>query len=182
MELSSFKPRQPLSISKVLHSALDYILDYIASTVRCELYKTFYIGFYTIFDAISHLLKVLGGIPTHQAVMQAAMINASAVHFYLGKGVGWSLLDSTVDIAREQSCLGDGMFEDMFDHEEGEAGGELGYRKLVRYMNDFGFGGDGLGVGIGDLKGGVWRPYSEREEWDEEDRMDVDTYDDGDSD
>ena len=113
--------------------------------------------------------------------MQAAMdINPSAVYFYLGKGGRVEyVLDATVDIAREQSCLGDGTFEDTFDCEEGEEGGDLGYRKLEKCVNDLEFGTVRLGVGIGNLQGGVWGPYVDRQE---EEGMDVDVYDDSDSD
>ena len=178
MELSSFKPRQPLSASELLHSALEYL----PSTLQREIYKTFYVGFSTIFDAIAQVLKTPTGIPTPHVVIQAAMdIDPSAVHFYLGKGGKVEyVLDAMVNIAREQSSLGDGTFEDTFDHEEGEEGGDLGYRKLVRCANDLEFGGVRLGVGIGE--GVEWGPYVYREEWEEEEGMDVDEYDDSDSD
>ena len=176
MELSSFKPRQPLSAAELLHPALEYL----PPALQREIYKTFYIGFSTIFDAIAHVLRTPTGIPTPHAVMQAAMdIEPSAVNFYLGKGGKVEyVLDATVNIAREQSCLGDGTFEDTFDHEEGEEGGDLGYRKLVRCANDLEFVGVRLGVGIGE--GVEWGPYVDREAW--EGGMGVDEYDDSDSD
>ena len=87
--------------------------------------KTFYIRFSTIFDAIAQVLKVPGGIPTPQTVMQAALdIEPSAVQFYLGKGGKVEyVLDATVNSAREESCLGDGALKNTLDHEEGEEGG-----------------------------------------------------------
>ena len=138
MELDSFEPRQALSAAELLHPALEYL----PPALQREIYKTFYIGFSTIFDAIAHVLRAPGGIPTPHAVMQAALdIEPSAVHFYLRKGGKVEyVLDATVNSAREESCLGDGTFEDTFDHEEGEEGGDLGYRKLVLCANDLEFG------------------------------------------
>ena len=174
MELDSFKPRQPLSAAELLHPALEYL----PPALQHEIYKTFYIGFSTIFDAIAQVLKARGGIPTPLAVIQAAMdIEPSAVQFYLRKGGKVEyVLDATVNNAREESCLGDGTFEDTFDHEGGE-GGELGYRKLAKCANDLEFGAVRLGVGIGE--GVVWGPYIDRDE--EEEDMDVDEYDGSDS-
>ena len=110
-------------------------------------------------------------------------INLSAVNFYLGKGGRIEyVLDATVDIAREQSSLGDGNFEDIFDRDAGADGEPLGYRELARCANDLEFGGVRLGVGIGN-SGCVWGPYVDREEWEEEEGgMEVDEYDDSDSD
>lgn len=172
MDLSSFKPYQPLSAFELLHCAFDYI----PPAIRREIYKTFYIGFYTIFEAISHVLKT-PGIPTPQAVVAAALeLNARAVQFYLAKGgkVEYAL-DATVDSAREQSSLGDGTFEETFDCDEEEGGGRLGYRKLRMCGNDLGFEVVRWGVGLGT---GAWGPYEDREE----EGMDIDDYDDGDSD
>jgi hypothetical protein len=165
-EVSSFKPRQPLSTSEIFLSALDYI----PPAFRQEIYKTFYIGFYTIFQAIAHVLKT-PGISTPQAVMAAALeLNPSAVQFYLAKGGKVEyVLDATVDTAREQSNIGDGTFEDTFDIDEGDLDGEgqLGYRKLKVCRNDLEFGIVRWGVGIA---GVVWGPYYEEPEG-----MDVDS-------
>ena len=169
-DLAFFNPRQPLSGSDLFfHPALDYI----PSALRQEIYKTFYIGFYTIFDAISHVLKT-PGIPTPQAVMAAALqLNGKAVQFYLGKGGKVEyVLDATVDTAREQSSLGDGTFEEMFDYDEEREGGErLGYRKLVVCENDLKFGVVRWGVGLGEFERGPY--YEDREE----EGMDVDDSD-----
>jgi len=55
MDLSSFKPRQPLSTAELLHSAFEYL----PPALQREIYKTFYIGFSTLFDAIAHVLRAL---------------------------------------------------------------------------------------------------------------------------
>lgn len=163
MGLSTFKPRQPLSASELIHPALDYI----PSTVRRQ-NKTFYIGVFTIFNAIAQILKT-PSIPTPQAVVAVALVfNAEAVQFCLDKGGKVEyVLDAMVDVARGESCLGDGTFEDTFD-QEGE-GGKLGYRGLERCVNDMEFGGVGLGVGIGEAR---WGPYVDKEEWEEDVEMD----------
>jgi hypothetical protein len=169
MDLSTFRPAQLLSTSNLFHPALGYI----PPTLRRQK-KPFYIGVSTILDGIAHVLKTPSGIPTPEAVMTAAMdINAGAVQFYMGKGGRVEyVLDAVVDVAKGESSLGDGTFEDTFDHEEGEEGGQLGYKKLERCANDLEFGGVRLGVGIGDSEGFAG-PYVDREEF-EEDEMDVD--------
>jgi hypothetical protein len=168
MDLDSFQPHQPLSASSLVHSSLDYI----PPTVRRVIYKTFYIGFFTIFDAIAHVLKTPNGIPTPPAVMQAAMdIHASAVQFYLGKGGRVEyVLDGTVDIAREQSSVGDGTFEETFDCDAGEDGKPLGFKELERCANDLEFAGVRLGVGLRESVG--WGPYVDREGMDDDSDLD----------
>ena len=79
------------------------------------------------------------------------------------------VLDATVHIAKEQSSLGDGTFEETFDVDEEEDAVKLGYRTLERCANDLEFGGVRLGVGISE---GFDGPYL-----DEEEGMDVDGYD-----
>ena len=173
METPSFKSRQPLSPFEFLPCALDYV----PSAVRQEMYKTFYVGFYTIFDAISQVLKT-PGIPTPQAVMaEALQLDPRAVQFYLGKGGRVEyVLDAIVNTAREQSNLGDGTFEETFDCDEEEGGGgRLGYRKLVKCGNDLEFEVVRRGVGLGAVKMG---PYDD----DDGEGMDVDEYDDSESD
>jgi len=71
-----------------------------------------------------------------------------------------------------------GIAEDLRDRQNKDGITLLGYRKLERFANDLGFGGVRLGVGIGNSDV-VWGPYSDREE---EEGMDVDEYDDSDSD
>ncbi|KIM49897.1 hypothetical protein M413DRAFT_439023, partial [Hebeloma cylindrosporum] len=176
-EESSFKPRQPLSASELFHSSLDYL----PVPLQREIYKSFYVGFYTIFDGISRILRTPNAIPTPQAVRTAALdIDPRAVSFYLGKGGQVEyVLDATVDISKEQSSLGYGTFEETFDVDESEEGEEgLGYRKLVKCANDLEFGGVRLGVGL--AAGVRWGPYYTDIE--EEEGMEVDEYDDSDSD
>jgi len=103
MDLSTFKPCQPLSASELIRPTLGYI----PSTRRQK--KTFYIGFFTIFDATAQILKT-PGISTPQVVAEVAwVLNAEVVQFYLDKGgeVEYAL-GTVVDIARVESCLGDG--------------------------------------------------------------------------
>ena len=117
MEIPSFTRGKPLYSSEFLH----YAFDYISLAVRREIYKTFYIGFDTFFEAVSNVLETTCGVPTPQAVMAAAReLNTSAVQFYLRKrGRVEYVLDAIVGRAKEQSSLGDGTFEEAFDCDEG---------------------------------------------------------------
>jgi hypothetical protein len=72
--------------SKIRLRRRDIFVWYV--TIR-KVQQTFYVEFLTIFNTVVHALKTPTGIPTPQAVMQAAMdISPSAVHFYVGKGEG----------------------------------------------------------------------------------------------
>ena len=178
MEVPAFTRGQPLSASDLTLFALDYI----PLSLRQKIYKTFYIGYHTIVEAISHVLKS-DRIPTPQAVLDAAFeLNAGAVQFYLRKGGKVEyVLDAIVSTAREQSNLGDGTFEDTFDCDDddegdlggGGGGGGLGYRDLSACRNDLEFGVVRWSVGIG----GQWGPYYEE---DGEYGMDLDDEDDSD--
>ena len=176
MELPLFTRGKPLSASELLYSSIDYV----PPPLRQQIYKTFYIGFCTIFEAISLVLETpASGIPTPEAVMAAALeLKASAVQFYLGKGGKVEyVLDAVIDIAREQSNLGDGTFEDTFDRDEGEEEGGIRhrYRELEACRNDLEFGIVRWNVGLR----GTGGPYYEKEE---EDGMDLDEDDDSDLD
>jgi hypothetical protein len=183
MDLSLFKPHHPLSTSELYHSALEYI----PPTVRREIYKTFFVGFYTIFRAICNILETPGQnrIPIPQVVLAEAMaLDARAVQFYMGKGGKVEyVLDATVDSAKEQSSLGDGTFEETFENDvsEGEGGerNDAGYADLGKCSNDLEFNIVRRNIGLGaDVS---WGPYdSDREE---EDGMKVDDdYSDSDCD
>ncbi|KAJ3501261.1 hypothetical protein NLJ89_g9416 [Agrocybe chaxingu] len=182
MEEDLFESRRPLSSAELLYSTLDYV----PLAIRQEIYKTFYVGFYTIFHAISLVLgrqpQGPASIPTPQVVLTEALtLDPRAVQFYLGKGGKVEyVLDATVDIAREQSALGDGTFEETFDNDEvGGEGGEERYVELPKCANDLEFGIVRRNLG---LAGGlVWGPYHERDE-DSEDGMEVDDDDDDDDD
>lgn len=171
-DMPSFTRGQPLSASEFLHFAFDYI----PPALRQEIYKAFYIGFHTIFKAVSQVLKT-PGIPTPEAVMAAGLeLDPGAVNFYLGKGGKVEyVLDAIVDTAREQSSLGDGTFEETFDYDEGDSeedgAGRIGYRELRACRNDLEFGIVRWSVGLRGPSG----PYE-----DEEVEMDVDDFDDSD--
>ncbi|KIM45702.1 hypothetical protein M413DRAFT_24844 [Hebeloma cylindrosporum] len=133
MDDTMFTPRQPLSASDLFHPALEYL----PTPLQRQIYKTFYIGFYTLFDGIAHILRIPNAIPTPQAVIAAAF-----------------------DINPGASSLGDGVFEETFDVDESE----LGFRKLVRCANDLEFGAVRLGVGLGRGTGVGWGPFVDRQE------------------
>ncbi|KIM34664.1 hypothetical protein M413DRAFT_450130 [Hebeloma cylindrosporum] len=172
---SAFQLRRPLSASDLFHP----VLYYLPKPLQAEIYKTFYVGFYTLFDGISQILRTPNAIPTPQAVITAAFdINPSAVEFYLRKGGKVEyVLDALVDTAKQQSSLGDGTFGDMFDVGEAEDGEhKLGYRKLVGCVNDLEFELVRLGVGL--TMDGKWGPFGSLWERELGTGMDVD----GDSD
>ncbi|KIM47235.1 hypothetical protein M413DRAFT_440719 [Hebeloma cylindrosporum] len=172
-----FQPRQPLSASELFNP----VLFYLPKPLQRGIYKTFYIGFYTLFDGMAQILRTPNAIPTPQAVITAAFnINPSAVQFYLRKGGKVEyVLDALVDIAKQQSSLGDGTFGDTFDVEEAEdAEHRLGYRKLVVCANDLEFGLVRLGVGL--TMGGRWGPFGSL--WEREMGMGMEMDVDGDSD
>ncbi|CAA7262592.1 unnamed protein product [Cyclocybe aegerita] len=116
MDIYLFKSNLPVTAVELLHVALDYI----PPTVRRQIHKTFYIGFYTIF-----------------LLAEALALDARAVQFYMGKGgrVEYAL-DVTMDIAKKESVLGDGSFKETFDRneaegEEGEERRNIGLGELV---------------------------------------------------
>ncbi|CAA7262588.1 unnamed protein product [Cyclocybe aegerita] len=176
MEDYQFEARRPLSSAELLYSTLDYV----PLVIRQEIYKTFYVGFYTIFHAISLVLgrrpQGPASIPTPQVVLiEALALEPRAVQFYLGKGGKVEyVLDATVDIAREQSALGDGTFEETFDTDEVGGGQGERYVELPKCANDLEF--DIVRRNIGLAGGLVWGPYYERDE--DEDGMEVDDDDD----
>jgi len=172
MDLDLFKSHHPLSASEIFHGALDYI----PQPLQREIYKSFYIEFYTIFRAIRDILRTTE-IPTPQAVLAEALaLDARAVQFYLANGgkVEYAL-DATVNIAREQSNLGDGTFEETFEDEYDEEGEEPGYAALEKCLNDLEFGIVRRKIGL--VAGVSWGPYEDREE---DEGMELDEDDDDD--
>jgi hypothetical protein len=142
MEVDQFTSHHPLSSFELLHSPLDYLLPFL----QREIYKTFYIGVYTIFRAVYLILETPDRVPTPQATLAlATALEGRAAQFYLGKGGrAECVLDAVVDCAKQESSLGDGMFEETFDCEdeawEGDNIEEKGYTKLVMCANDLEFG------------------------------------------
>jgi len=93
------------------------------------------------------------------------------------------VLDATVNVAREQSNLGDGTFEETFEYDESdEEGEEPGYTALEKCLNDLEFGIVRRKIGL--VAGVRWGSYEDREEdeWMDLDEDDDDDDDDDDSD
>ncbi|KDR66028.1 hypothetical protein GALMADRAFT_259860 [Galerina marginata CBS 339.88] len=178
-EIDYFKPRQPRSPSSLLCCGLDYI----PPPIRREVYKSFYLGLYTVFLAIYDILERPGSVLTPKAVLAEALtLDAGCVQFFLNKGGRMEhVLDATVHMAREQSSLGDGTFEETFDVDpdadsEGEGGDCVReFRAMPRCANDLAF--EVVRSHVGLSAGVQWGPYQERQD---EDGMDVD--EDSDSD
>ncbi|KAF8879192.1 hypothetical protein CPB84DRAFT_1852149 [Gymnopilus junonius] len=136
--LSTFIPRQPLSPSEILHQPA---LQYIPFPFQQHIYKTFNEGLTTLFHALYILLEPEIGTErlygferawmdkvfefskhglTPQAVLEVASglgyMDVGPVRFYLNKGGKVEyIFDAVIDMAKEQSALGDGSFEDRFD-------------------------------------------------------------------
>jgi hypothetical protein len=175
-DLELFESHDPLSASELLHIAFDYI----PQTLRCEIYKAFYIGFYTIFRATCNVLATLNILTPGMVVTEALALNAEAVQFYMAKGGKVEyVLDAMVAMAREQSSLGAGTFEETFDHDEGdEEGVGAKYRALGECSNDLEFGIVRRKIGL--VPTIRWGPYKDTEEGDE--GMEVDEDEDKDED
>lgn len=176
-DLELFKSHNPISSSELFHIAFDYI----PQTLRCEIYKPFYIGFCTIFRATRNILVTLK-IPTPGVVVTEALaLDAEAVQFYTvdkGGKVEY-VFDAMVAMARKQSSLGAGTFEEIFDHDEADKEGVgAGYRALGKCLNDLEFGIVRRKIGL--VPNIRWGPYQDTKEGDK--GMEVDEDEDKDED
>ena len=173
LDTSQFKSRHPLPFSEMFHAAFEYI----PPSARCEVYKTYYIGFSTVLDAIHQILDAPGSqrIPTPQEVYSMALcLDARAVQFFIGKGGMMEYaIDATVDLAKDQSSLGDGTFEETFDEDFDTGAGYTGYATLPKCSNDLEF--DVAKRKLGLLPGKKWGPYNNSFE---DEGMDTDDDDD----
>jgi hypothetical protein len=91
------------------------------------MFKTFYKGCRAVFNVI-YILAKDGTRTLTVSNINAIVGGASGVIFYLNKGGKYEYaLDAVVDVAREQSCLGGGEFELLYEDEA-----EVGTRYTCR--------------------------------------------------
>ncbi|RDB26046.1 hypothetical protein Hypma_006134 [Hypsizygus marmoreus] len=149
--------------------------SHIPPHLHRSIYKTFYKGYQSIFEAISAFLR------TSDAPLSVASIASTAfgpgIDFYLGRGGKYEYaLDAVTHAAEEQSELGDGTFEEMYE-DETEVGTE--YTGLPKCANDLEFGMVRRMVGLDpQLR---WGPYYGEEDDDDDINMDDDEDDDDDN-
>ncbi|KAF9245245.1 hypothetical protein BU15DRAFT_41028 [Melanogaster broomeanus] len=171
-EHPAFRPREVLT---PLEASTEMSLDYIPRHLFPNLYKTFFKGYVTVFQAVSAVLGRSGPqrgnannylstcIPTPMAVL-----TTQAVNFYLQKGgrVEYAL-DAITHRSKDMSPLGDGEFDSIWDEvsadpEDDEGGvGQL-WRSLPRCDNDLEF--DLVRRKLGLNPDATWGPYYLEEE------------------
>ncbi|KAF8066500.1 ankyrin repeat family protein [Lyophyllum atratum] len=94
-------------------------IGYIPSHLHQYVFKTFYVGYQSVFDTILTVLAKTD-LPLSKDVISQRILGAEGVTFFFNKGgkIEYAL-DAVTDSAREQSPLGDSTFEETFeDHEE----------------------------------------------------------------
>ncbi|EDR04255.1 uncharacterized protein LACBIDRAFT_304787 [Laccaria bicolor S238N-H82] len=115
---------------------LAHQFDYLPPNLRTKVYKTFYNGYVTIFENLYVLLDQTEGVPSVPRLRTLCKGDRD-VNFYLKKGGKFEYaLESMVEGAKSQSCLGDSMFEEIWESENDT---DDEYRKLPRCANDLEF-------------------------------------------
>ncbi|KAG6818958.1 hypothetical protein H0H93_016876 [Arthromyces matolae] len=112
-DMRTFQRGVPLSASDFLLSSTDYI----PPPLRNSILKTFYVGYQSIFDTIYNFLE-----QTQQPLSKMSILlrcqGAAGVSFYFGKGGQIEhAFDAITHISEEQSSLGDGTFEELWEEE-----------------------------------------------------------------
>ncbi|KAF9456663.1 ankyrin repeat family protein [Collybia nuda] len=128
-----FKRGKPL---EDMDGLFDISTDYLPWGLRSSMYKTFYKGYQTLFATI---YAISGSVNTPATVTSLASLVAGNpdVSCYLSKGGRYEYaLDAVTSVAREQSCLGDGTFDEMYE-DEAEVGTE--FTGLLKCANDLEF-------------------------------------------
>lgn len=161
--MDTFRRGKPLGDP---NSLFDNSSDYLPRQFRSSMYKTFYKGYQALFNAI-YVMTHKPIIPLTVANLASFVVGSSDVSFYLNKGGRYEYaLDAVTSVAREQSCLGDGTFEELYE-DEAEVGTK--YTGLPRCANDLEFELVRRLVGLDpNLQ---WGPHYDL---DEEDLMDID--------
>lgn len=131
--MDTFRRGKPLGDP---NSLFDNSSDYLPRQFRSSMYKTFYKGYQALFNAI-YVMTHKPIIPLTVANLASFVVGSSDVSFYLNKGGRYEYaLDAVTSVAREQSCLGDGTFEELYE-DEAEVGTK--YTGLPRCANDLEF-------------------------------------------
>ncbi|KAG6861927.1 hypothetical protein C0995_009877 [Termitomyces sp. Mi166 len=115
LAMGLFKNRVPCSNPEML---VDCVSDYLPPHLYSSMYKTFYIGWKTIFTVIADFLDRTGQ-PLSAHTIAARSVSERSVDFFLNKGgrVEYAF-DALTDGALQQSPLGDGFFEQIWQDEE----------------------------------------------------------------
>lgn len=132
MDLDYFKPNKPLSMSLMN-------TDYLPTPLRTNMYKSFFQGYRSLFSAVATILNdSANGIPTPARVLGQALGAEPNVSFYINKGgrVDY-VLDAIIDSAKDQSVLGDGEFEALWDNPDEV--GDGGVVNMPKCANDLAF-------------------------------------------
>jgi hypothetical protein len=153
-------PRQPISTEDITSTTS---LMYIPPELHPAIFKTFYKGYSEVFKGISRALA-RPSIPTPSVVLFESSVNgggmgyfdSQALHFYLNKGGRVEFaLDCITHAAKEQSPLGDGSFEDLWDDED--SGSDLGWKEMPTCRNDLEFELVRARLGLDPRR--MWGPY-----------------------
>ncbi|KAG6916021.1 hypothetical protein DXG01_008790 [Tephrocybe rancida] len=179
MLMNCFENRIPLRNTK---SLMDCVSDYIPENLYPSFYKTFYVGYQSIFHVIDVFLAQTDFPLSVKAVTEIA-IKQNGVDFYFGKGgkVEYAF-DALTDGAKAQSPLGDGYFDWIFEEVEV-------YTSLPVCSNDLKF--DLVRQRLGLTRDVCWGPYNDsllnttlfvpKDNEGDSDEMDIDSEEDDDS-
>ncbi|KAG6916022.1 hypothetical protein DXG01_008791 [Tephrocybe rancida] len=108
--------------------------DYLPGELRRSIFKTFYVGYQSIFDAIYDFLERTDE-PLSKAAIVARTLGSNGVSFFYSKGgqIEYAF-DAITHRAMEQSPLGDSTFEETWEEE-----GDSDYTRLPACANDLEF-------------------------------------------
>ncbi|PPQ99871.1 hypothetical protein CVT26_009315 [Gymnopilus dilepis] len=97
------------------------VFDYIPPIIKQKIFKTFFVGAQTVFDAIYRLLEISKDdtlLNTKTIAEAAITLDSKAFPYFLAKGGKIEyVLDALVDVSKEQSVLGDGTWDEGYDLE-----------------------------------------------------------------
>ncbi|GLB40821.1 hypothetical protein LshimejAT787_0900360 [Lyophyllum shimeji] len=113
-------------------SLCDNASDYLPPHLHQSVFKTFYVGYQSVFFAIYLLLETTD-LPLSKAAIAQRVAGEEGARFFFGKGgkIEYAF-DAITDVAREQSPLGDSAFEESF-------GEDKEYASLPKCENDLEF-------------------------------------------
>ncbi|KAK0190291.1 ankyrin repeat family protein [Armillaria mellea] len=116
MDLDRFRRGEALDASEAMIGC--GTTDYLPPALQINMFKSFYMGFATIFDVISKIMENDTQIPKLQD-MQNDAVSEWGTSFYFSKGGRVEyVLDAVTGSAKAQSRLGDGSFYELFCNED----------------------------------------------------------------
>jgi hypothetical protein len=136
MDVDYFEAGKPLSAEEIPFTNAEYL----PLALRVQIDKSFYQGYRSLFLVVAHILKdSANGMPTPARVLaQGLGGDARNVKFYVNKGgrVEYAL-DAIIHAAKEQSVLGDGSFDRLWDNPDDVRDG--GMANMPKCANDLAF-------------------------------------------